>query len=258
MLNFVIRATASLLGVAACILVLGSFDAALGWDIFGPTVEAALYAILFSSLGLAAIGLALCFVFGIHELVDLMRRTQSGEPLPPTKPMAFYRKRAAIVVAIVAALVVGLELADDRIQTHRRSVFRGIAQEQLHELEPKLIRALPPVPPASTPELDALMRTLENLDFVSGAQLYLADASDASALWRYERNWDGGASRFERIFAAKRLEKAAARALRGEPADLLAENQSDSFVWVAPVSGRAVLVIRGNENENFRLYAGGS
>jgi hypothetical protein len=154
--------------------------------------------------------------------------------------------------------VIALEFVDERIQAHRRVVFREIAEEQFRKLEPKLNGALPPALPASTAELDALMRTLDNLDFVSGAQLYLADERDPAALWRYERNWDGGDARFERIFASKRLEKAAAGVLHGERAGLEAENRSPAFVWAARVGSRAVLVIHGNERENFRLYSGGS
>ena len=258
MLTFVIRATAALLGVGAVLIVLGAFDAVLGWDIFGPTLEAVLYGLFFSSIGVAAIGVALCFVLGIHELVSLMRTAQLGEQVPAARPADFYWARAAGGITLLALLVVGLELANGRIQVHRREVFRNIAAEQIQQLAPKLAAALPASPPASTAKLDALMRTLENLDFVAQAALFVADPSDADALWRYEADWKQKGGRFERIFAAKRIEQAALRSLHGEPGAIAASNAEPSFTWLSLVGERAVLVLMGNETENFRLYSGGS
>jgi energy-converting hydrogenase Eha subunit E len=238
MLTFVIRATAMLLGIGALLVVLGSFDATLGWDIFGPALESALFGLFFSSIGLATIGVALCFVFGIHELVALMRSAQLGEAPPSVRPGAYYWSRAGVVVAGVALLVVALEMADGRIQAHRRGVFRAIAREQLSQLAPKLGAALPAAPPASSAELDALMRTLDNLDSVDQATLFLKDANDPNALWRYARYRGQGGDAFERIFAAKQIEKSAIAALNGDSDALDETNSSPAFTWAASI-GRA-------------------
>jgi len=259
MLTFTIRSTASLLGIGALLVVLGSFDTALGWDIFGPQLEAALYGVFFSSVGLAAIGVALCFVLGIHELVTLMRASQLSESLPPQRPPRFYWIRAGVVFVCVWALIVALELGDRRVQAHRQSVFHGIAKEQIDKLAPKLAAVLPEEPPASTEGLDALMRTIENLDFVSHAALFVADGVDPDALWRYSRSdGDDGVGRFERIFAVKPFEIAITSALHGRRGGIDEANERPSFTWVTLIGESAVLVIRGNENENFRLYSGGS
>ncbi len=261
MLRFVIRATTCLLALGTVLVIMGIFDAFLRWDIFGDRVEAFLYGVFFSSLALAAVGIAVSFVLGLQELIDVLRAGNEGRTLAVPRPMKAYLVYCGLAVAALVVLVASLDAVDDRVQDHRRGVFKRIAQEQMAHLGPKISAALPEggVSPAVPPTLDQLLLTLNNLDFVHDATLYLPDAGDPDALWQYRRGWnEKNPSRFERIFATRSREQAAREALDGEPAGVEAFNAQDLFQWLemVPVTQktRAVVRIQASPEQNFRDY----
>jgi hypothetical protein len=264
MLAFVIRATAALLGLGATLVIVGTFDSQLGWDIFSPALEKVLYGVFFSSLALAAVGIALCFVLGIHELTALLRASLLGADPPVQRPMRHYALLAAASAAILACVIGALEVADRRIQVHRREEFKRLAREQLERFVPKLVPELPADPGAPVPSarLALLVDTLDNLDFIADATLYLADAQDPEVLWRYSPNtwYVNEKPAFQRIFVTRSEERAVGRALSGDPQGVTEENEQPAFRWLAPVGDparpKAVLLVTADENENFRDFIG--
>ena len=51
------------------LVVLGIFNAALNWDIFGPRLEAFLYGVFGSCMSLAAFGVAMTVILALQESV---------------------------------------------------------------------------------------------------------------------------------------------------------------------------------------------
>ncbi len=261
MLPVVIRGTAGLLAIGAALVVVGLFDAYLGWDIFSPRLEALLYGVFFSSLCLAAAGVAVCFVLGIEEVSLLVRTAQRGEPLPPPVPARRYVRRLRIGFAGLALLVGGLDLLDRRVQVHRSAVFKHLAEKQMAHFGAKLARELSAdgAPTAVSPALSLLVTTVRNLDFVGDANLYLPDASDAEALWRYAPGWPPRQPpHFERIFATRDSERAARDAFDGDAKRLERFNERSHFVWLATVGDgprpRGVVSISADVNQDLREF----
>ncbi len=261
MLRFVIRATALLLALGTVLVVVGIFDGFLGWDIFGPQVEAFLYGVFFSSLALATVGIAVSFVFGLQEVVDVLRAGNEGRTLAPPRPMKTYVVYCGLGALALAVLVAGLDAVDDRVQVHRHGVFERVADQQLAHLGPKISAALPTGAgsPAVSATLDQLLTTLRNLDFVYDATLYLSDATDPDALWQYQRGWRADhPPHFERIFATRGYEWAARAALDGDASRIDAFNAAHAFQWLGPVrvagTLRAVVRIQANPEHSFRDY----
>jgi hypothetical protein len=265
-LTFVIRSTAVLLGMAATLVIVGTFDWQLGWDIFSPALEKILYGVFFSALALAVVGIALCFILGIHELTELMRASLRGGDAPAERPMRHYVRLAALSAAILAALVGTLEIVDRRIQVSRRGEFQRLAREQIEKFGPKLLPELPadasaPVPSA---KLALLVDTLDNVDFIADATLFVADPTDPEVLWRYTPSWyaNGTSSAvFQRIFVTRSQERAARRALDGDAGGVARENDKVSFAWLAPVGDparpKAVLYVTADESQDFRAFRSG-
>ena len=73
MLTLVVHATALLLALAAALVVVGIFNEALDWDLFGPKLEAILTGVFGGSIALASAGVALTVVLGIQEIVRAFR-----------------------------------------------------------------------------------------------------------------------------------------------------------------------------------------
>lgn len=261
MIQFVVRATASLLGVSAMLVIVGLFDALLGWDIFSPSVEKILYGVFFSCITLACAGIALTFVLGILEVVALLRFSQAGASSPPRRGTAWFSKAAGGAVLAMAAFLVALGLLDGRVQAHRQTVFRGLAGEQAARFAPKVTPYLSRSVGAGAvePRLEQAMDTLRHLDLFHGVELYLADPQDRDALWQYARGYPSHASQFERRYAARAYEHAVLDALHGDRRRLETFNTRPKLALLHELRDEsgvlAVLLLRGNELENFRAYS---
>lgn len=263
--------TIYLLCIAACLLVLGSFDANLDWDIFSPSVEKFLMALFLSCLAVAAIGVAICFVIAAHEIVRNVRLIQTSllKELSPDRPADDSSARKTtrwlgVFLVVVAVLVGGLALINQRVQQHRYSVFRRLATEQFEAFAPKIAMQVAKLsePPRNTvPTLiHDYIQSLDSIPFVQRTTLYLPDPADTHAMWGYTawREWnkeDG----FGHFFIAKPFEKAMSAATTGNVSALDSLNQEDKFEWYGPLkdsNGRVVGILRidGKPTENFRDY----
>ncbi len=271
-LTLTVHATVALLLIAAVLIVLGVFNGALKWDLFGPRVEAVLYAVFGSCVALAAVGVGLTMVLGTQETVVAFRAVrrhfdkESAET--PEAPRAAYAKALLAMVVGVAVLIVVLSSLNHLVQAHRSGVFRRFAAEQADHFEAKvaaLVAALDAPPRDHVPyEIYDLVKTLDNLAFVSRATLYVPDPDDPMAMggytaWREYRTEDG----FARFFVAKDFEKAMSRALVGVAAELDRLNAQTGFAFyrvLRGADGRPVAVLRvdGNPRESFREYPLGS
>jgi hypothetical protein len=261
MLRFTIRSTAALLALGAVLVIVGTFDSFLGWDIFSPALESVLRGVFFSAIALAAVGIALCFVLGIQEITDLLRASLAGEPAPARRGTSHYALRAAAGVAALTLLVGALEIVDRRVQVERRAEFKRLADREAAQLAPKLTRELPVEnPPVPSERLALLIDTLDDTDFVGDATLYLADPTDRDVLWRYQPGWVQRPPHFERLFVSRSSERAVRKTLDGEDGHLATENAKPHFAWLAvvPADGRpaGVLRITADESKSFRSGGG--
>ncbi|MDJ0702939.1 MAG: hypothetical protein QNJ46_06620 [Leptolyngbyaceae cyanobacterium MO_188.B28] len=261
MLRLVIRTTAILLSIGAVLVIVGLFDTFLGWDIFSQRVEDFLYGVFFSCLVLASVGIALSFVLGLLEIVEIMRASHEGRSLPPPR-VGYYAKRSLLGVSALIGLLIALSMVNAGVQQHRQAVFRQLAEQQAQRFAPKIARSLPTNlnAPEVSLELEQAINTVRRLDLIRAVLLYLPDASDKDALWYYDgwpRNEDNN-QEFERIFVSKRLEEAVSAALYGKENALQEFINDKKFVWLEPIQQgdvSAVLYLRGNETADFRDYS---
>jgi hypothetical protein len=269
LLSFTVWMTVSLLSLGAVLVLLGIFNAQLGWDIFSPQVEAVMYGIFFSCLVLSGFGIAITFVVGIKQIVEAVESLRQSPTTIQIAPRGVSRLTYAGYMmglfVTIAALIGILELVDYRIQDHRNQVFKRIAAEQMRRFELKLAQplqklaspALNPVP-AVLPEL---LRALNSLSFIQGTTVYMVDPKDASVLWRYNLNQTDakGKAVFNRFLIAKESEEAIRQALKGQPERLDAINAEANFRLYYSILGInkqaiAIVQIDGNPQENFRDY----
>ena len=241
MLTLVVHATALLLALAAALVVVGIFNEALDWDLFGPKLEAILTGVFGGSIALASAGVALTVVLGIQEIVRAFRAlpkapgADEADAAPEATRWGYARAMAWILVGF-AVLIGALALANGRVLAHRTATFKRIAAEQVGNFEPKLAARVAALgaPPRSAvdKELYDLIRTLDGLTFVQRSTLYVADPEDPAAL-------RGDGAELDRLNAEKNF--TAYRTLRG-------------------ADGKPVGVLRidGNPRENFREYRLGS
>jgi hypothetical protein len=270
-LALVVTATSWLLMAVAMLLVLGIFNEALHWDIFGPRVEAILTGVFGACGALAGVGVALTMILGVANVVRSFQSlhaaiAQQAPPAPPARGSQVLTL-AGIALAMTA-LVVGLAFVDNGIQRHRSRVFKRLVQEQVAHFAPQFAAQLPLIhtPPtnAVSADLQTLMQTLYNFSFVASVVLYIPDSTDPAALWEFAPNaYQHSAKHFARFFIAKDLERAMHQAFEGDCRALDACGARMPFeacfvIRDAAAAPRAVLRVWGNQRENFREYRGGS
>ncbi len=272
LLTLTVWTTTILLVSAGLLVVLGIFNGALNWDLFGPKLEAILYGVFGSCIALALIGLGLTLVLGTQEIVGsfgvIRRHFEPGADAAPEATRGVYGKLMLYIVLAFAVLVVALASLNHVVQGQRSKVFRKLAAEQMDHFASKLAAQVAKLkePPRDHVPYDIydLIHTLDSLSFVQKATLYLPDPADDTALWGYTawreyRNEDG----FARFFIAKDFEKAMKEALRGRSGDLDRLNGRTGFNWYQLINddkGRPLGVLRidGNPRESFREYFLGS
>lgn len=269
LLTLVVSFTLAFLTLGALLVVLGIFNAALRWDIFGPRLEAVLYGVFGSCMALAAFGAAMTSVIALQESVrDFKKFVQSrtgGEAVADAPRRAYLVRMLAVMAAM--ALLVGICAAANQVVLAKRCVvFKHLAAEQVANFAPRLADLVVgfDAPPRNhvPPDLYTVLKTLDNLDFVDRATLYVPDPAEAAAMWGYTawRNAYSNEDGFARFYVAKDFEKAMRRALDGDPVELDRINARNEFIWYAPLAvatGRpsAVLRLDGNRRQSFREYS---
>ena len=271
LLTLTVWITSILLISAGLLIVLGIFNEALNWDLFGPKLESVLYGIFASCVALAFVGLGLTLVLGTQEIVRsflVVRRHFEPEAAQPEASRNAYGKAMLYIVLALAVLITALASLNHVVRIHRSKVFKQLAAEQMDHFGAKLAATLSPLsaPPRDhVPyELYDLVKTLDNLSFVQKATLYVPDPADSSAMWGYTawreyRDEDG----FARFFIARDFEKAMKKGLEGSTVELEKLNNQIGFDWYFIVNDAAkkplgVIRINGNPRENFREYLLGS
>jgi hypothetical protein len=260
MLRFIIRLTALVLGAGTVLVIVGFFDAFLGWDIFSPELESLLYGVFFSCIVLAAAGIALSFVLGVQEITDLLRASQASQPLPPPRPLKRYVGFAVLGILGLTLLVVALDRVDRRVQAQRNLVFQRLATERLQSFAGKLLAELPvgAAQPESNEELDEVIAAINAPDWVGRATVFLPDPNDRERLWEYGLSWDGDAYKaaFDRLFPSRRREYAVQNAFAGDAEAIRSFNDNSHFSLLHPLSGNgspvAIVWVQANPTESLR------
>lgn len=268
LMSLVVSFTLILLAIGATLVVLGLFNEALHWDIFGPRLEAFLYGLFGSCMALAAFGTAMTVIIALQESVRDFKqfvRARTNQEVVPDAPKRTYAARMAAVVALLALLVALCAGINHVVLTKRCQTFKRLAEEQVGNFQAKIaeiVGALPSPPQDNVPrDLYDVLRTVDNLEFVQTATLYVPDSSEAAAMWGYTawRNVYSNEDGFARFYVAKDFEKAMRQALDGKPADLDRINARNEFIWYKPLAGsdgrpNAVIRIDGDSRHSFREY----
>jgi hypothetical protein len=266
--------TVWLLLIGAALVVLGVFNQQLRWDIFSSQVEAVLYGVFTSSIILSIFGVAIAFVLGIKRIVEAVealerQRSLDAEFVSPKAGRLTYAGYMLGLFTAFAALVGILGMVDHQVQVHRTGVFQRIASEQMQRFDQRFVPPLSqlkrtPLSTKGNPQaLREVMTAFKELSFVQESKLYLPDAQDQSALWRYTSYpFDAkGQVVFQRFSVVKKFEEAIQQALKGNPKALNELNQKTNLEWYHVIKDEkgqplAVLKIEGNPSENFREYKG--
>jgi hypothetical protein len=271
-LKLAVLSTAALLLLGAALAAFAMFDQALGWDIFGSQVEAVLGGVLMVSVAMAAFGVGLTVVLGLHEIATAMRsladeRRPDSTPHRDAPPRAYLRPMLIVGVAF-ATVVAALSVVDHEVRRHRDRVFRRLAAEQLERFGPRIGREAARLPLVSGEDQPAgqgladLLISLEALSFVADVQVVMIDPDDEHALWCFTAAYNGK-HRLEHIYVAKDQERAVVRALAGDRAlleQLDAETPFAAHAVAYDEAGtpRAVVRVEANRDEDFRDYRLGS
>jgi hypothetical protein len=267
LLSLVVSFTLILLTIGAVLVVLGIFNEALKWDIFGPKLEAFLHGVFGSCMALAGFGVAMAVIISMQESVREFKKfvqSRTNQEETPDAPKRIYAVRMLGVVAVMALLVALCALIDHVVLSQRCKVFKRLATEQVGNFEPKivgLVGAFPAPPQNNVPrDLYDVVKTLDNLDFIDRTTLYIPDPAEPTAMWGYTAwrdytNTDG----FARFYVAKDFEKAMRRAMDGSTSDLDPINDRNEFIWYKLLTGengkaKAVVRIDGNSRQSFREY----
>lgn len=267
LLSLVVSFTLILLTIGAVLVVLGIFNEALKWDIFGPKLEALLYGVFGSCMALAGFGVAMAVIISMQESVRDFKKfvqTRTNQAEIPDAPKRTYVARMLGVVAVMAVLVGLCALIDHIVLTQRCKVFKRLAAEQVGNLQPKIVSvvgAFAAPPQSNVPrDLYDMVKTLDNLDFITRTTLFIPDPAETSAMWGYTAWRDyTNADGFARFFVAKDFEKAMRRAVDGSTTDLDQINTRNEFIWYRLLAGadgkaRAVVRIDGDSRQSFREY----
>lgn len=268
LLSLVVSFTLILLTAGAMLVVLGIFNEALNWDIFGPRLEAFLYGVFGACMALAGFGVVMTVIIAVQESVrDFKRFVQArtaGEEVPDA-PRRTYAAGMLAVVAVMALLVAACALVNHVVLVRRCTVFKRLSAEQLGNFRGRIaavVDAFPAPPQSEVPrDLYDLVRALDNLEFVARTTLYIPDPNEKAVMWGFTawRDFYTNADGFARFYVAKDFEKAMRKAVDGDPADLDRINARHEFTWYERLPGAAgapigVVRIDGDSSQSFREY----
>jgi len=268
LLSLVVSFTLVLLTIGAALVVLGIFNEALKWDIFGPKLEAVLYGVFGSCMALAGFGVAMTIIIAMQESVrDFKKFVQArmNQEETPDAPRRTYAIRMVAVVAIMAILIALCALINHVVLRQRCNVFKRLAGEQISNFQNKIagiVSTFPAPPQSHVPrDLYDVVKTIDNLDFITRTTLYIPDPTEEAAMWGFTAWRDyTNADGFARFYVAKDFEKAMRKAVDGNPEDLNQINTRNEFIWykvLTNASGKPKGVVRidGNSRQSFREYS---
>ncbi|MFA7157772.1 MAG: hypothetical protein WC299_00600 [Kiritimatiellia bacterium] len=268
LLSLVVSFTLILLTIGAVLVVLGIFNEALKWDIFGPKLEALLYGVFGSCMALAVFGFSMTVIIAMQELVlDFKKLVQArtNQENVPEAPKRIYAARMLAVVVVMAVLVGLCASINHVVLTQRCKVFKRLAGEQLANFQKKISGIVDgfTVPPQNNVPRDLydVVKTLNNLDFIARTTLYVSDPTEKTAMWGFTawRNYYTNSDGFARFYIAKDFEKAMRQAMDGTSMELDQINSKNEFTWYQVIAGsdnkpKAVVRIDGDNRQSFREY----
>lgn len=267
LLSLVVSFTLILLTIGAILVVLGIFNGALNWDIFGPKLEAVLYGVFGSCMALAGFGVAMAVIISMQESVRDFKRfvhARTNQEEVPDAPKRVYATRMLGVVAVMTLLVALCALINHVVLSQRCKVFKRLAAEQAENFQSKIVGLVGAFiePPQSNVSRDLydVVKALDSLDFINRTTLYIPDPAETLAMWGYTAWRDyTNADGFARFYVAKDFEKAMRKAVDGSSSDLDQINGRNEFVWYKVIFGedgkaKAVVRIDGNSRQSFREY----
>ncbi len=252
------------------LVIVGTFDSWLEWDIFSSQLEKVLIAIFGSTIALAGFGFCLTIVLGTLEIVrSFNRRYEGNDPngqghIGKSGKLLYFRY-IVMIMLFVALVIGGLHYTNYTITLKRNVVFKETVQQQIVELADRFSELFNNVAITQSSHVPVsyyeLLTTLENQSFIRQATMYFPDQADKQAMWGY-KPWGNKYSKedgFSRFFITRDFEKAMEKAIAGDAADLDRLNQEAEFTWYHQVKNQgeetiAILRIDGNEKESFRGY----
>ncbi|MGE4488795.1 MAG: hypothetical protein AB7E95_04525 [Kiritimatiellales bacterium] len=260
-LQIIVQGTLILLFAGSFLILLGIFNGILGWDIFGPKVEQALYAVFWSCVALACSGIAVTAVLGIREIAE--SATAVAE-----KMTSFHRRRfsvrkilfgAGMILCVITLSIAGLSYTNAHVEQHRTAVFKRLAAEHTETLTSRILTALEQ---DSVKQLETSVNALQSLSFIRKISVYATCPDDPLMLRVYQSTYNNDLQ-FTDILAARDYEKAILGALGNDSSSLEQLNIHSDFVLYFTCFDKkhvpvGILRIEGNSRENFREYRFGS
>lgn len=265
-LKLAVGSTTALLLLGASLATLGAFDDALGWDIFPPQLEAVLRGVFAASMVLAAFGVGITMVLGIHSIASAIRSIADardpGRAPAGDRPWRAYLRPMLGAAAVVVITVVTLSLVDQQVRRQRDEVFSGRVAEQMEHFGPliaqqcaELSLAVGHEPPRA-PGLAELVGSIESMPGVIEMDLMFTKSGESPIVWTlgldHERRW-----RQDMSVATDDLQRAVVQAFEGEPGPLERLDAERLFVTYSVVHDPqdrpcAVVHIEASPHANFR------
>ncbi len=245
--------TAAALVATATVVVLEVTGRVLGWSLVaGPAHLSGLFR---ACLALDGVGVALCLVLGIREIVKALKKLlfhedESEFPPPFVFSLTCPQVQISAFALALVLLVAGLHVADRLVQRQRNAGFKKTAAVQIEDLRMRLSRDATGAhfyPDAGVPKpLQNLARAARELPFVATASLFFPDPDLEAFLWQYTPDSRNG-DRLVRRFASEPEQKAVLRAVGGAADALQPFNQGAPFVYLSLIkdpAGAPVAVLR--------------
>lgn len=268
LLNLITAFTLVLLAIAAALVILGTFNEWLEWDIFGPGIEKLLYAIFFSCISLAFFGVAMSVTIAIREFIRdfhaYVRIHTHGEKVVEAPRRAYFRVVSLIILGM-ALVIGGCALLNHHILRGRIQLFKHLAGGQADYFQSRIVHvigsfAAPPQNHVPKDLYDSI-KALDNLDYMRVTTLYIPDPAENAAMWGFTawRNHYSTNDGFARFYVTKDFEKAMGKALEGHPGDLYMLNQKNEFTLYTVLTNAeavpiGILRMDANARYHFREY----
>ena len=268
LLRLVVSFTLVLLTMGATLAVLGIFNEALAWDIFGPKLEALLHGVFGACMALAGFGAVMSVIIAMQDSVRNFQKlvqSQTNEPARAEATRGGYAGRMLLIALGTTVLVAACAGVNHLVLRHRCKVFKRLAEEHVTNFEKQIVThvgGFQTPPQDNVPrEVYDVLKAIDNLEFINRITLYIPDPVEANAMWGFTawRSFYTNADGFAKFYIAKDFEKAMRSAVDGDMTSLSEINERNSFAWYRLLetqadTPRAIVRIDGNSYANLREY----
>lgn len=264
-----LKLTCIFLALSAVLSILGIFDAWLGWDIFPPKIETVFRATFACLVTSGLFGILITMTLSMSRSARLHERILNHiAGVPPSEEPNQQKGIADIMLKVsipIGLLIMGAWGVNAWKERKREMIFESASAEVLKWFEPKLSESLSqmsgPVQSGVPLPLYTALKSMEGLQFIKTATLYMKDPKERGVMWGYRawRNKYHQKDGFARFHALKEFEVAMLKSLSNQsgPLERLAGKEKFVLFFIVrlyPGRNAATLRLDGKETENFEEY----